>query len=154
MKVRTRATTGFQSLESPGRAPSARGWDFSERSAALRAMLEERAQQVRAELETLSRRLREEDRPEAWDEGDRATYGLGREMGTARMNQLTRMLRQIEDAIARHAEGHYGYCARCDGEIPVARLRSLPFTVYCRDCQEIQENEERRAEREEIRLAA
>lgn len=117
-------------------------------------MLEERAQQVRAELETLSRRLREEDRPEAWDEGDRATYGLGREMGTARMNQLTRMLRQIEDAIARHAEGHYGYCARCDGEIPVARLRSLPFTVYCRDCQEIQENEERRAEREEIRLAA
>jgi DnaK suppressor protein len=117
-------------------------------------MLEDRAQRVRSELETLSRRLREEERPEAWDEGDRAAYGFNRELGSARVDQLTRMLRQIEDALTQDEDGRYGYCARCEGEIPVARLQSLPFALYCRDCQEIQETEEWRAERGGIRLIA
>jgi len=109
------------------------------RAEALREMLEERRRQIRAELETLFRRLREEGRPEAWDEGDRAAYGLSRELGSARVDQLARMLQQIEDALSRHAEGRYGLCAACDGEIPVGRLQSLPFAPYCRDCQETQE---------------
>lgn len=114
-------------------------------------MLEERSRSIRAELKALSRRLREEERPEVWDEGDRAAYGFGRELGSARVDQLTRMLRQIEDALARHAERRYGYCVQCEGEIPIARLHSLPFALYCRDCQEA---EERRAGREDIRLVA
>jgi DnaK suppressor protein len=117
-------------------------------------MLEERAQRVHAELEILSRRLREEERPEVWDECDRAAYGIDRELGSARVDQLARMLRQIEDTLGRHAEGRYGYCARCENEIPVARLRSLPFALYCRDCQEVQETEGLRAERGGVRRVA
>jgi DnaK suppressor protein len=117
-------------------------------------MLEERARSTRAELEALSRRFHEEERPEVWDEGDRAAYAFGRELGSARANQLTRMLRQIEAALARHAEGRYGYCARCEGRIPVSRLQSLPFALYCRNCQEIRETEERRAGGGNVRVVA
>lgn len=102
----------------------------------LQGMLEERRRSIRAEFETFSRRLREEDRPDALDEGDKAAYGLAREFDSARVNRLIQMLKQIEDALSRHACGWYGRCAACEGEIPVARLRSLPFALYCRDCQD------------------
>jgi DnaK suppressor protein len=154
MKVRIKPEARSGESRSHGFGLSPEGGEPSDRSRALREILEERSQRIRAELKTLSRRFREEERPEVWDEGDRAAYGFGRELGSARVDQLTRMLRQIEDALARHAEGRYGYCARCEGEIPVARLRSLPFTVYCRDCQQIREDEDRRAQREQARLVA
>ncbi|MFQ5883092.1 MAG: TraR/DksA family transcriptional regulator [Candidatus Methylomirabilales bacterium] len=109
------------------------------RSEVLREMLEQCRRRGRVELEILSRRLREEDRPEGWDEADQAAYGLSRELGSARVGQLIQMLRQIDEALTRHADGRYGRCAACEGEIPLARLRSLPFALYCRDCQEAEE---------------
>lgn len=57
------------------------------------------------------------------------------------------MLQQIDDALSRHAEGRYGRCAACEYEIPVARLQSLPFALYCRKCQEAMERRLARAAR-------
>lgn len=111
----------------------------AERAAALTEILHERRRRIQEELDTLFRRLREEERPDTGDEGDQAVYGFDRELGSARVDQLHQTLRQIEDAQARHAEGRYGRCIACETVIPVARLRSLPFALYCRDCQEAAE---------------
>lgn len=113
----------------------------------MRALLEEHRRDVRAEIDSLSRLLKEEAQPDAWDEGDRAIHGLSRELRAARVDQLTRMLRQIEDALARHAAGQYGRCAACDAEIPLARLQSLPFARCCRSCQETVDREEAKGAR-------
>ncbi len=115
------------------------GRELSDRAKMLRGMLEGHRRAVRGELDALSHSLREDHGPETWDEGDWASSVFNRELGTTRINQLTQQLDQIEAALARQAEKRYGRCAACDAEIPLARLRSLPFALYCRDCQEAAE---------------
>lgn len=110
-----------------------------ERTEALTGILQERRRRIQGELTTLFRRLREEGQPDTGDEGDQAVYGLDRELGSARVDQLNQTLRQIDKALARHAEGRYGRCVACNTQILVARLRSLPFALYCRDCQALTE---------------
>ncbi len=113
-----------------------RGSGSKDRFVALRHLLEVERQQVRTELESMTRALREVGRPEVGDESDRAAYGFTQELSSAGVDRLAQTLSRIEDALARHAEGRYGYCARCEEEIPIARLRSLPFADYCTRCQE------------------
>jgi len=110
-----------------------------ERAELLAEALEERRQHIERELNTIFRRNREEDQPEIGDAGDRAVSGFERELRSAQVDRLTQMLRQIEEALLRLAEGRFGWCVACDAEIPVARLRSLPFALNCRDCQEAAE---------------
>ncbi len=110
-----------------------------ERARTLTEIVQERRRHIQEELDTLFRRLREEGCPDTGDEGERAAHGLDRELGSARVDQLNQALRQIDNALARHTEGRYGRCVACDAEIPEARLRSLPFTLFCRDCQQAAE---------------
>ncbi len=42
----------------------------------------------------------------------------------------------IEEALQRLDDGTYGACARCGRDIPLARLRIMPFSNYCVECQE------------------
>ena len=46
------------------------------------------------------------------------------------------MLADVVAALERIDEGTYGKCADCGREIPQARLDAIPYTAYCRDCQE------------------
>ncbi len=43
-------------------------------------------------------------------------------------------LRQIDAALARLAEGSYGYCQICGDEIAAKRLDLLPATPFCNGC--------------------
>ena len=51
----------------------------------------------------------------------------------------SRELGQIEHALQRIVDGHYGRCEFCGGKIAEARLNALPYTNSCIDCQ--RENE-------------
>ncbi len=42
----------------------------------------------------------------------------------------------IDSAFELLERGHYGICARCQEEIPLERLKALPFAILCVDCQE------------------
>ena len=53
----------------------------------------------------------------------------------------SRELAQIENALERMREGHYGTCESCDGAIPAARLNALPYATMCIKCQREAENE-------------
>jgi RNA polymerase-binding transcription factor DksA len=45
------------------------------------------------------------------------------------------MLAEINAALDRIANGTFGRCEECHGEIlPKARLKELPYTRYCVDC--------------------
>jgi DnaK suppressor protein len=47
----------------------------------------------------------------------------------------SRELAQIENALERIRNGHYGVCEGCSGKIPLARLNALPYATLCIECQ-------------------
>ena len=47
----------------------------------------------------------------------------------------SRELAQIENALQRMREGHFGICEVCSGNIPMARLNALPYATSCIACQ-------------------
>jgi len=49
------------------------------------------------------------------------------------------MLQRVAAAISRLEEGNYGRCVECEGEIPEARLKAMPFAIRCRECESAKE---------------
>jgi len=49
------------------------------------------------------------------------------------------MLQRVAAAISRLEEGNYGSCVECEGEIPEARLKAMPFAIRCRECESAKE---------------
>jgi DnaK suppressor protein len=74
-----------------------------------------------------------------------AAETLHTEIQVALLDRRTQQAVQIQDALARLAEGRYGFCQDCEEFVGLARLRALPFAQRCRDCQS---QAERRARRE------
>lgn len=88
------------------------------------ALLQGRLAGIEAEL----------DSHEAKDWEDLATEREGDEV-LERLGQGGQAeIRMIEAALARIAAGDYGACVRCGAEIGEARLDSLPYTPFCREC--------------------
>jgi RNA polymerase-binding transcription factor DksA len=46
-------------------------------------------------------------------------------------------LQQINAALQRLADQHYGICVSCGEEIPMPRLLQVPYTDRCIDCAEL-----------------
>lgn len=51
----------------------------------------------------------------------------------------SRELSQIEEALNRLRDGHYGECDHCDKPIPLARLQAVPYATSCIECARKQE---------------
>ncbi|RJX32663.1 MAG: TraR/DksA family transcriptional regulator [Desulfurivibrio sp.] len=70
------------------------------------------------------------------EEGDRSTMYHFDQMTLFKLASFKKQLDQIDRALNMIKSGDYGICSCCHSEIGVARLRSVPFAVHCRDCQE------------------
>ncbi len=66
---------------------------------------------------------------------DEATEGAKKEIDSQLAALESRELTQIETAIKLIREGRYGLCEDCQVKIPIARLRALPYTPLCIECQ-------------------
>ena len=55
------------------------------------------------------------------------------------------VLYQIEDALKRIDEGTYGICQQCAKPISVSRLRAVPYTSLCIDCQRTKEQKTKKS---------
>lgn len=53
----------------------------------------------------------------------------------AEMDTLKIKLTNIDNALKRIEKGSYGYCKRCNQEIPEKRLELVPETSYCVSCE-------------------
>lgn len=49
------------------------------------------------------------------------------------------LLLKIDEALNRIKEGEYGYCLSCKKKIAKTRLKAIPHTSHCRNCQEKEE---------------
>lgn len=55
-----------------------------------------------------------------------------------------KLLKKIDEAIARIESGSYGVCETCGGQIGIKRLEARPVTTLCIDCKTQQEEDEKR----------
>jgi DnaK suppressor protein len=51
-----------------------------------------------------------------------------------------KLLRAIEDALTRIRHEEFGICEECGQPISKARLETVPWTRWCRDCKERQDS--------------
>ncbi len=58
-----------------------------------------------------------------------------------------KLLKKIDEAIARIDGGTYGVCESCGGPISMKRLEARPVTTLCIECKTRQEEEEKMLER-------
>ena len=107
------------------------------------AALFEMKNKLMAEIDAESKAQREGDRDEGMDTYDLASEERDREINFILSDRERIKSQSIDDALARLADGSYGVCESCGLEIAEERLRALPFTRLCRDCQQDQEREAR-----------
>lgn len=92
-----------------------------------------------------------EDREGQKDEG-RDAYDVASEERDREINYLLTdrdrsKLTSIDQALERIEEGTYGICESCEGEITPERLKAMPFTRLCVQCQSEREIEAKRTRR-------
>ncbi|MEH3032819.1 MAG: TraR/DksA C4-type zinc finger protein [Aeromicrobium erythreum] len=79
--------------------------------------------------------------PVCGDAADRAEQAAEAELEDLAARHDERALDQVERALARIARGEHGRCERCDGPIPLGRLRAFPRATMCLDCVTTTEGE-------------
>ncbi len=84
------------------------------------------------------------------DEGDAATDAINRETSLALENRDLEVLKEIDYALLKMKKGAYGICESCGDEIPIERLKVLPFARFCLECQEEMEREQSKFRKKEF----
>lgn len=76
------------------------------------------------------------------DIADRASSAFQREFSFFLSENEGKILRLVEEAIARLDNGRYGRCVHCEDAIEEARLKAIPWARHCIACQELQDRGE------------
>ena len=66
---------------------------------------------------------------------DQASSERDRELGLLLGDREREKLHSIDEALFRIDEGEYGICEECDDDIPIGRLKAMPFTRHCVKCK-------------------
>ncbi|QEM69587.1 TraR/DksA family transcriptional regulator [Geobacter sp. FeAm09] len=66
---------------------------------------------------------------------DQASSERDRELGLLLGDREREKLHSIDEALLRIDEGEYGICEECEEEIPLGRLKAMPFARHCVKCK-------------------
>jgi DnaK suppressor protein len=72
----------------------------------------------------------------AAEDFDRLQQRMNREVAIRNLDRESKLLKSVEEALARIETGDFGLCLRCDEEIPEKRLRAVPWASHSLSCQE------------------
>jgi len=78
------------------------------------------------------------------DPTDQAAAELDNNFELRLRGREQKLLKKIDEAIARIDEGSYGVCESCGGQIGLKRLEARPVTTLCIECKTEQEENEKR----------
>jgi DnaK suppressor protein len=99
---------------------------------------EDIAKSLKIRLSELTSRVAEIDselrKPLSADSEDRATDLENQDALEGIEISEIREIKQIGEALKRIAEGTYGVCSRCGGDIDPKRLKALPTATMCISC--------------------
>ena len=97
-------------------------------------------------LQSAKRTLMEEsnfDTDDLPDEIDLASSEYNQSMVFRLRDREKFLLKKIDKALGRIADGTFGICERCEEEISIKRLEARPVTTLCIRCKEEQEKKEK-----------
>jgi DnaK suppressor protein len=116
------------------------------RERTLKLMLEQRRDEIQAEVEERMRKLRSEGAasPTRQTEPDSSEPDFQEDIELHLIQMKSEIVSKISKALERLHDGDYGTCVTCDEPIAEKRLRAMPFAVRCTTCQETHESAERR----------
>lgn len=81
------------------------------------------------------------------DLADTATELYTQEFNYSLSENDRAQLALVDAALERVESGEYGECEECGEKISAARLKAIPWAIYCISCQEEKEEAARRASR-------
>jgi len=114
---------------------SSRTISNSKRLQTLRNLLTHQRNEALARIRDFRRAQREDAEPLPGDELDAARALAEVETHAGLIERAEYRLKAIAAAFSRVDEGRYGTCEECGEDIPLERLKVLPFAAYCVDCQ-------------------
>jgi|SRR5690606_3216425 len=109
--------------------------DISEFETRLRQRRAELWEDIRRELEKHEDQQFTDLIQQGADPDDRSVADLLVDLNLSEISRDVDELRAIEYALARIRAGSYGICQSCGRPISVERLRAIPETPLCIDCQ-------------------
>ncbi|MDE2132898.1 MAG: RNA polymerase-binding protein DksA, partial [Betaproteobacteria bacterium] len=77
------------------------------------------------------------------DPNDRASQESDMALELRNRDRERKLIKKIEETIAKIEAGEYGYCNSCGVEIGLKRLQARPTASLCIDCKQLEEMRER-----------
>jgi DnaK suppressor protein len=77
------------------------------------------------------------------DPNDRATQESDMALELRNRDRERKLIRKINETIAKIDSGDYGYCESCGVEIGLERMQARPTATLCIDCKTLEEIRER-----------
>ena len=77
------------------------------------------------------------------DPNDRASQESDIALELRNRDRERKLIKKIDETIARIESGDYGYCENCGVEIGLKRLEARPTATLCIDCKTLDELRER-----------
>ena len=70
---------------------------------------------------------------------DQGSAQADTDVSFGRLQSESDEIQEINDALERLSDGSFGSCESCEQPIALERLSAIPWTRFCRPCQERQE---------------
>jgi DnaK suppressor protein len=70
------------------------------------------------------------------DQVDEVQQASERALAISNLDRETQQLRQARSALRRIQQGSFGVCEQCGENIHFKRLRALPWSAFCIECQD------------------
>jgi DnaK suppressor protein len=77
------------------------------------------------------------------DPNDRASQESDIALELRNRDRERKLIKKIDESIARIEDGEYGYCDSCGVEIGLKRLEARPTATLCIDCKTLEEHREK-----------
>ncbi|MDY0012765.1 MAG: RNA polymerase-binding protein DksA [Rhodocyclaceae bacterium] len=108
----------------------------------FRAMLEAVKQELSEDIDRTVHTMQDEATVFA-DPNDRASQESDIALELRNRDRERKLIKKIDEALGRIADGEYGYCDSCGVEIGLKRLEARPTATLCIDCKTLEEMRER-----------
>jgi len=107
----------------------------------FRKKLADKKEQIIRKLTDKITESKDMDSNVAQDMVDKAETSYTKEFLLSLSDGERKQLLQIDEALKRLEHGEFGVCQSCQKEIGLKRIAVIPWTPFCIDCQEKQEEE-------------
>ncbi|MEY3974358.1 MAG: hypothetical protein RIS59_719 [Pseudomonadota bacterium] len=112
----------------------------------FRRILEETRKELSRDIDRTVHTMQDEATVFA-DPNDRASQESDMALELRNRDRERKLIKKIDETIARIDADDYGFCDKCGVEIGLKRLEARPTATLCIDCKELDEMRERQVAR-------